>query len=333
VDAAHARLATSGAPLRLCVLLATVVLAAVAPAAERPETSGDAAPEGRPSLYSLQRQRLDELPGISDPRVRKLWSEGLRLESENQLLGSARVYERISQRLPADPNAYWRVSRNYWRYGDDQTTKSTRIKYFTLADEWAGEALAIDPTCGPCYLQKFLAMASLATTQGIFTAIRHAGTMQQLLDRGIELQPTQADNEWNSTLGNLYAAASHFYRVTPEWFWLKPIVGVRGDRERALDYARRAHAMVPQRIDYTVTLGAALLCLGTEKDESRLMTEGAATLRRVSALPHLRAGEDARYLRQAEALVAHPETACTYSPDGQVDVRSALAEGGKTAGP
>jgi hypothetical protein len=207
-----------------------------------------------------------------------------------------------------------------------------RIKYFTLADQWAGRALAIDASCGPCYLQKFLAMASLATTEGIFTAIRHAETMQHLLERGIELQPTQADNQWNSTLGNLYAAASHFYRVTPESFWLQLVVGVRGDRQRALDYARRAHAMATERIDYTVALGAALLCLGTEKAEPRLLDEGAATLRRVPALPHLRPDQDPRYVRQADALIAHPETACNYSPDGPVDIGGALAEAGATVG-
>ncbi len=312
----------------LSALLATVVLGAVALAAERPGSGADGPSGTRPSLYSLQRPRVEELPGAGDPGVRRLWSDGLRLEANQEFLSSAQVYESISRRLPTDPNAYWRASRNYWRYGDDQTARSTRIKYFTLADQWAGQALEIDPACGPCYLQKFLAMASLATTQGIFTAIRHAETMQHLLDRGIELQPTQADNQWNSTLGNLYAAASHFYRVTPEWFWLKMVVGVRGDRERALEYARRAHAMAADRIDYTVTLGAALLCLGTEKQEPHLLNEGVVTLRRVRTLPHLRADEDPRYVRQAEGLAAHPETACSYSPDGPVDVGGALAEAG-----
>jgi hypothetical protein len=314
----------------LSLLLAILALGTVALAAERSGTSADAPNGSRPSLYSLQRPRIDELPGVSDPSVRRLWDEGLRREADQEFLDSARAYERISRRLPTDPNAFWRTSRNYWRYGDDQTARTTRIKYFTLADEWAGRALAVDPTCGPCYLQKFLAMASLATTQGIFTAIRQAETMQHLLDRGIELQPTQADNQWNSTLGNLYAAASHFYRVTPEWVWLKLVAGVRGNRELALDYARRAHAMATERIDYTVALGAALLCLGTEKDEPDLLTEGVATLQRVPTLPHLRADEDPHYVRQAEGLVAHPETACSYSPDGPVDVGGALAEAGAT---
>jgi hypothetical protein len=322
------RAVVSGSALGvLCIiLLGAASLGSGARAAERVET-GAADSAARPSLYSLQRQRFQDLPGMGDPGVRALWNEALRLESENQLLGSARVFERISRRLPADATAYWRVARNYWRYGDDQRARSARVKYFTLAEKWAGAALAIDPRCGPCYLHKFLAMASLATTQGIFTAIRHAGAMQRLLDRGIELQPTQADNEWNSTLGNLYAAASHFYRVTPESFWLELVVGVRGDRERALDYARRAHALAAERIDYTVALGAALLCLGREKNEPQLIGEGIATLRRVPALPHLRADEDPRYECQAAALIAHPETACSYTPDGPVDVDGALAKG------
>jgi hypothetical protein len=310
------------------MLLVTVVGmggAVVAPAADRPAATSDGAHRGRPSVYALYRQ-FDALPGVADRRVRDLWAEGLRLETEEKLLQSARRYAEIVELLPGDAHAYWRVSRNYWRYGDVQATPATRLKYFDLADDWAGRGLEVDPECGPCCLQKFLAMASTAMTRGIFTAVRQARTMAQLLDRGIALQPSHADNEWNSTLGNLYVAASHFYRVTPEWFWVQLIVGVRGDHPRAVEYARRAHAVAPARIDYTVALGAALLCLGTDTDEPRLLTEGVDVLRRVPTLPHFRGAQDPVYVHHAETLIARPDTACSYSPDGWLDVKGALAE-------
>ena len=74
--------------------------------------------------------------------------------------------------------------------------------------------------------------------------------MAGLIDRGIALQPTSRDNEWNTTLGNLYYAASAFYRVAPDWPGVEWVIGTRGDKDRALDYIERAIAISPMRVDY-----------------------------------------------------------------------------------
>jgi hypothetical protein len=150
--------------------------------------------------------------------------------------------------------------------------------------------------------------------------------MARLLDRGIALRPTHADNEWNTSLGNLYYAASHFYRVTPDWFWLKWIIGVRGDRARALEYARKAFEISPMRVDYTVTLGSALLCIAKEKDAPELIAQGMALLKRVPTLPTLRPAEDSLFRQHAERLLADPNGACSYSPVGWIDVDGELAK-------
>jgi hypothetical protein len=307
-----------------CTLLGAVLLVASrAAAADAPEVS--ATPTLEYASVQLTLYNLDRQPGAADAKVRGLWAKGLRLEANRRLLESANVYERITAELPGDPEAYWRTSRNYWRHGEDLTDDTARVAYFELADKWASAGLDVDPDCGECCLYKFMGMAGLATTRGIFTAVRHARGMARLLDRGIALRPTHADNPWNTTLGNLYVAASHFYRVTPEWFFLKWIIGFRGDRRMALEYARNAYATADVRIDYTVALGAALLCVGTDKGEPELVEEGIAVLGRVQHLPHLRINEDPEYVEQTAMLLANPGSACSYTPGGWVDVNDALA--------
>jgi hypothetical protein len=49
-------------------------------------------------------------------------------------------------------------------------------------------------------------------------------------------------------------------------------------------------------------------------------------LSRIDSLQTLR-GHDPVFRDHARALVENPESACTYSPDGQIDVKGALARG------
>jgi len=296
-------------------------------AADRATSGSDPQADASAGVYRLY-GGFEGLPGGQKQETRDLWIKAMRLEAESDLLASAAVYEEVVRQEPDDSFGYWRVSRNYYRYGDElpAASREEKIRYLTLGAEWSARGLEIDPECGECCLYRFSSMATLATTRGVWTAMRNAKEMSKLLDRGIALRPTHADNEWNTTLGNLYYAASHFYRITPEWFWLKWLIGYRGDRERALEYARQAHQISPMRVDYHVTLGAALLCAGTENGDSALVTEGVDVLSRVDALQTLR-GCDPVFREHARGLVANPESACTYSPDGQIDVKGELARG------
>jgi hypothetical protein len=281
----------------------------------------------QPGIYKLY-GAFDSLPGVQDPQTRDLWAEAMRLEAQEDLLASASVYEEVVRKVPDHSVGYWRVSRNYYRYGDELpgTRKDEKIKYLDLGAEWSGRGLEVDPQCGECCLYRFTSLATLAMTRGVWTAVRKAKEMSELLDRGIALRPTQADNAWNTTLGNLYYAASHFYRITPEWLWLRWLIGFQGDRGRALDYARRAQAISPMRIDYNVTLAAALLCVGTESDAPDLVAEGMRVLQAVDTLQDLR-GYDAEFRQHARMLAASPESACRYSPEGLIDVKGELAKG------
>jgi hypothetical protein len=150
--------------------------------------------------------------------------------------------------------------------------------------------------------------------------------MAELIDRGIALQPTSRDNEWNTTLGNLYYAASAFYRVAPEWAGVEWLIGTRGDKDRALDYIQRAIAISPMRLDYRLERGVVLTCIGVERGDAAALERGRRELVKVRTMPH-HLGTDAVDQRNAEILLAKPELACGYSRDGFIDLRGVKRAG------
>lgn len=264
------------------------------------------------------------LPGrLADPDLHDLWEQGAQAEREGRLIESAQVYELIVGHVPEESFTYWRIARNYWRAGEGLPAedKLGRIEHFELAESWAGRGISIDPSCAPCMLWKFVAMGRQATTRGIMSAVRDVREMDELLTRGIELQPTHRDGEGNSTLGNLYYAGAVFYRVIPDWWWVRLFIGVRGDKDRSLRYALRAVEISEARVDYRVELGAVLLCLGTDRGEPERIEQGLTVLQQARALDDF-LNTDSIDKEHATTLMASPEIACGYSRDGFIDVNS-----------
>ena len=261
-----------------------------------------------------------------DDQVTSLWVRGLRLEDELRFVESSRAWEEVVQRVPQQSHTYWRIARNYLRQG--QMIPEERVdeqrKYYALTEEWSDRGLKIDPQCAECYLYKFAGLGRKIFLGNIVTATRRASELAELLDRSIALQPQYRDNEWNSELGNLYYAAAAFYRVLPEWRWLKWVIGVRGDKQRALEYSRKANEISRGRVDYHLALGASLLCVGSEKKRTELIDEGMSVLNRIEHLHgHMETDERDRVI--AKALASQPERACGYTHHNWIDVDKELA--------
>jgi hypothetical protein len=254
------------------------------------------------------------------PAEVKHWREGLALETRESFAASNQYYEALANAHPDSVYLAWHVARNHWRRGErlPVDAKEERRAAFAAAREWAERALAGDPQCGECVFWTVVSIGRLATTQGMLTSARVAAPMAELFDRGIALQPTSRDNEWNTTLGNLYFAAAAFYRVLPEGKWSEALLGVRGDKDRALDYIDRAVAISPMRVDYHVERGVVLTCIGVERGDAGALERGRHEFETARALPHL-LGTDAVDQQSADLLLAKPELACGYQRDGFID--------------
>lgn len=261
-----------------------------------------------------------------DQEVVRLWSRGLLLEDQHRFVESSRAWEKVVERVPQQSHTYWRIARNYLRQG--QMTPAEQVdeqrKYYALTEEWADRGLKVDPQCAECYLYKFAGLGRRIFLGNIVTAVRRASELAELLDRSMALQPQYRDNEWNSELGNLYYAAAAFYRVLPEWRWLKWVIGVRGDKQRALEYSRKANEISRGRVDYHLALGASLLCVGSDKNRKELVQEGLSVLDQIQNLPgHMETDDRDRVI--AKALAAQPERACGYTHHDWIDVDKELA--------
>lgn len=260
-----------------------------------------------------------------DEEVARLWARGLQLEDEHRFVESSQVWEEVVRRVPRQSHTYWRIARNYLRQG--QMTPADQVdeqrKYYALTEEWANRGLKVDSQCAECYLYKFAGLGRKIFLGNIVAAARHASELAELLDRSIALQPQYRDNEWNSELGNLYYAASAFYRVLPDWRWLKWVIGVRGDKERALQYSRKANEISRGRVDYHLALGASLLCVGHDENRKELVDEGLDVLRQIPNLPvHMETDDRDRVI--AKVLAAQPERACGYTHHDYIDVDKEL---------
>jgi hypothetical protein len=197
-----------------------------------------------------------------------------------------------------------------------------KIVAFRAAEALADKGLALDPDCAECMLWKFIAMGRLRTTQGVWEGIRQVKEMANLLERGIALQPTYRDSDDNSTLGNLHYSSAIFYRLVPDWLWLRWVMGVRGDKERALDHSRQALALHPRRLDYQIEVGTQLLCLGSLADDEVRLAEGM-TLMKSAVSRGAESLDDAREIQFARVMIEQPQLACGYSGDKILDVDEA----------
>ena len=174
-------------------------------------------------------------------------------------------------------------------------------------------------------LWKFSNMGRIRTSSGGLTKrLREIRGMADLLDRGIALKPTYSDDESNSTLGNLYYSSAIFYRVLPDWFWLDWLLGVKGDKKRALSDIQSALEIHPERLDFRVELGSQLLCLGSRKKNDKKLAEGRHVLG-VASTFEPRTLDDERELEAAQIMLEHPAKACGYAGDTWVEVDSKAA--------
>lgn len=264
------------------------------------------------------------LPGVDRPYIREQWKHGMQYDIRGAHRDAQKVYAQLVHELPGSAAPQWRLSRAYWRYAESlpPEEKKTRIEYFLMADGASAEGIEIDDKCAECMLWRYASLGRLATTRGVVTAARDISTMADLLEEAIDLDPKHKDGPYNSTLGNLYYASATFYRLVPDWFWMKWLFGVRGDKERALRDARKAVAITSIRIDYQIELGASLLCLGQRRERPKQIAEGEDVLRNAIGLPHI-LPTDAIDQEYARLLLDKRDQACSFSRDGFIDTESA----------
>jgi tetratricopeptide (TPR) repeat protein len=267
------------------------------------------------------RPAADAPPEAYDEAGRALWNEAVRLETAGDVDAAAACFERLAKLHPNVSAAYWRAARCHWRIADvaQDMPRDDRLLRFERARRLSEAGAQLDPSCAECLLWEFGSLGRLSIIHGVLWGARHGREMADLLDRGIELNPTSPADRENGTLGNLHYATAVFYRTAPEWFWLEWIIGVKGDLERALAAVCSVLEQNPTRVDYRIELGTILLCLGERRGDLARTEAGLAAMREAVALPPVLESDpiDQHYAR---LLLEQPAKACNWSRDGFVDM-------------
>ena len=260
------------------LVVATLVIGTAGPARAEPDPL-----EPRALLRARGGDDLELLWVEAEALERR--GRGLELDEPERAvavyLEAARLFETVRTPHPGFSVAYWRAARSFWLAGDtlDLEAKAGRIEYFQRAETLSDQGVQLDPGCAECMLWKFASMGRLRTTRGVWTGLRQLPEMAALLERGIELAPTTTKGADDSTLGNLHYSSAIFYRIFPDWFWIGWLLGVQGDKERALRHIETALALHPQHLDYQVELGSQPLCLGSVRDDPVRLDRGEAVMR------------------------------------------------------
>lgn len=239
----------------------------------------------------------------------------------DRLARAALLFERVGDQQGGVGPGYWRAARSTWLSGETLPLDDVdgRVERFERSLALADRGLAANPDCAECMLWKFISMGRLRTTLGVFEGVRQVSEMAELLERAIELEPTHRDSEDNSTLGNLHYSSAIFYRLLPDWFWIGWVLGVKGDKKRALRHARRALELHPNRLDYRIEVGTQLLCLGSDRGDAERIEEGRRVIR--DAIAHVPTSEDERReIHFARIMLEHPERSCGYTGDKLIEI-------------
>lgn len=242
-------------------------------------------------------------------------------ELSRDLDRAARDFARVAQSPEGDPSGYWRAARATWLAGEilPLEAKDAKIERFAQAEALADLGLAANPDCAECMLWKFIAMGRLRTTQGMMDAARAVPEMARLLDRALEIGPTHVDNADNSSLGNLHYSSAIFYRLLPDWFFMKWMLGVRGDKQRALEHSLKALELHPNRLDFRIEVATQMLCIGTAKKDKIRLVEGRRLMREaIATVPETE--DQRREIHFAKVLLEEPKKACGYTGDQIVEI-------------
>lgn len=250
-----------------------------------------------------------------------------------EALEKARLMFAQSRKLaPKNPESYWLAGETNYMIGEllPDTAKERRAKLYEEIIALARACLKdIDPNDPGC--NHFLAtgMGRLATTRGVLASMRSAAEIERSWKRGLDANPSRV-LVWGDPLKvNIQYGLGVYYRMAPDWWIMKVMLGTRGDKKKAVALFKAASAAQPFRLELQKEYAVALLCLGTNDDDDKALAAGKALMKRIVAgefdTQDVRATDPIDKKHAAEMLAA-PEKACGYSRDGYQEIDRDKAE-------
>jgi hypothetical protein len=224
---------------------------------------------------------------------------------------------------PGSDTVRWMRARARYLAGEALAAddREGRLRAFRDAEAFADQAVALAPRGAEGWLWRAVARGRLITTQGsLETALAALGRgrgpewVARCFERAIELRATWRSFSHSAQGDALYGAAQ-LYRMLPEGAWAAPLLGVRGDLDRAVALAREALALQPERLEYAKELGADLLCRGSRRGRPQDLGDARRVLSSALGFPVRTLYEEVDRRHVERLLAEPPDRACGYSRD------------------
>lgn len=236
------------------------------------------------------------------------------------------ILRTVIRDAPKDPRAYWMLAEANYDIGEllpeDDIAGRTALyeEMITVARRCITE---VDPQNGACWHFYATGKGRLSTTRGLLDSMFEAKEIENAWLKAWKLQPKEILPNGDPMTANIAYGLSVFYRMVPDFWIIKLLIGTRGDIDKSLDYVRKALEIQPWRLELQKELAVALLCRAEKKGSEKNRAEAMAILRRIIA-GEFDAGDPRAFnaidRRHAAELLQRPERACGYSRDGYEDV-------------
>jgi hypothetical protein len=242
------------------------------------------------------------------------------------------ILRTVIRDAPKDPRAYWMLAEANYDIGEllpeDDTAARTALyeEMIVLAERCVRD---VDPNNGACWHFYATGKGRLSTTRGLINSMFEAKSVEKAWQRAWELQPADVLPNGDPMTANIAYGLAVFYRLVPDAWIVKLVIGTRGDIDKSLDYARKAAALQPWRLEIQKELALSLICRGARKKSAANHEEGMTILRKIVAGGFDQHDPRAFNIidkRHAVELLDAPAKACGYSRDGYEEVDMAEAE-------
>lgn len=242
------------------------------------------------------------------------------------------MFAQARKLAPQNAEAHWLAGEANYTLGEllPETAKDRRTKLYEETIALTRACLKnIDPDDAGCNHFFATGMGRLATTRGVMASMRSAADIEKAWLRGLKAKPKRVMVWGDPLFVNIQYGLGVYYRMAPDWWIMKVMLGTRGDKKKAVELFKAASLAQPYRLELQKEYAVALLCYGTNDDDAKALAEGRALLKRIIAgefdAQDVRA-TDPTDKKHASEMLAAPEKACGYSRDGYQEIDREKAE-------
>lgn len=240
---------------------------------------------------------------------------------------SSRILGIVQDRWPDEAMGYWMHARNNYDIGEllpEDAVERRLSLYEEMIELTRTCRKQTEPDDGSCLHFLATGLGRLSTTKGLLNTLFVAEEVEGLWLEALDRAPDYVAPAGTPMVNNIRYGLGVFYRMVPEWWIAKVIIGTRGDIVKSVEMFRAAAAAEPYRLELRKELAASLLCYALREEEPDERAEAEALLEAILA------GRFDRYdVRatdridkvHARDLLEQPDRACGYSRDGYEEIR------------